>query len=202
MQTSNAAYETPFLFKEVIPFSACDRCFDTGLWRKPSGEIDICPNIMMNNHNDEPNPSAFVLRRAVERLKGMNVFINSYPFELARILTHYSSENPCRREDLCDFFFATTNFTNAEQNRKIAKMVEELRKIWLLPVGSRKEEPSGYWIITELADYKLWVERAKAAPITQLSTIHKNARHNFPHFAEQMEIEFWSDISRCDEEAD
>ncbi len=65
-------------------------------------------------------------------------------------------------------------------------------------VGSRKQEPSGYWIITDLEDFKEWFDRVKAAPITQLTTIHRVAKANFPVFAEQIEMDFWTDEEAAD----
>jgi benzoyl-CoA reductase/2-hydroxyglutaryl-CoA dehydratase subunit BcrC/BadD/HgdB len=134
------------------------------------------------------------LLKAANRMFANKKFIHAHEFEAARVLTHFSSEIPCNRIQLFDLLFADTNLDFKGKLRKLHTIIENLRKVWLLPVGSRKNEPSGYWLITEFADFKDWVERAKSAPITQLSTIHKNARFNFPEFAEQLEFEFWNDM--------
>lgn len=186
--------EQPFLFEPVVPCYVCQRCFDTGVWRTPKGEVAVCPRVQMRQPHAEPNNASLILRRATNRLFQNQLWVNPMAFDLARILTHYNASQPCRRESLGEFFFADTNLTANIKLRKFHLLVEELRKIWLLPVGSRKEEPSGYWIITNLADFKEWINRVKSAPITQLATIHRVARHNFPVFAEQLEMEFWNDL--------
>ena len=69
-------------------------------------------------------------------------------------------------------------------------MIEDLRSEWLLPVGARKDDPSGYWIITDAADFAEWFTRSKSSPLTQLTTIHRVARRHFPTFAGQIELDF------------
>ncbi len=187
-------FEPPFLFASVVPATKCQRCFDTGIWLTPTNRVEVCPRVQMREPHSEPNNAALILRRATNRLFDKNLWINSQAFDLARVLTGYTSEKPCSRLHLFDLFFADTNFTENNKLRKFHSLVEELRAVWLLPVGSRKAEPSGYWMITDLEDFKAWVERVKAAPITQLSTVHRVAKHNFPVFAEQIELEFWNDM--------
>ena len=186
------------LFSIIAPNAACGRCFDTGIWLTPTNAVAVCPNVVnqtMPEHR-AANPSAFLMAKAARRLHDRSERINPFAFDLARILTHYSSETPCLRLDLLEFFFADTNLSAPLRLRKFHSLIEELRKIWLLPIGSRKDRPSGYWIITELDDFKAWFERVKAAPVTQLTTIHRVAKHNFPIFAEQMEFEFWNDFKQ------
>jgi hypothetical protein len=91
-------------------------------------------------------------------------------------------------------FFGDTWLTKPDQIRKLHSWIEELRKSWLLPIGGRKSGFSGYWIITDLEDFKEWIKAVMSAPITQLGTVHKLAKHNFPVFAEQMELDFWKDM--------
>lgn len=174
----------------------CSRCFDTGIILTSENIVKLCPLEPYHDIND----AAHNVRRAVLRIAEMQFWINPQAFDLARLMTNFSTENPCPRNEIFDTFYGDTLFSYQNQLRKFHSLIEELRTVWLLPIGSRKCEPSGYWIITELDDYKLWFKRATSAPITQLSTIHKNARHNFPHFAEQMELEFWEDFGNGDAE--
>jgi hypothetical protein len=83
--------------------------------------------------------------------------------------------------------------TPANQLRKFHAAIEELRRVWMLPIGSRKDSPAGYWIITDVKDFEEWINRSKSAPITQLTTIYKVAKRNFPIFAEQMELDIFND---------
>ena len=182
------------IYKNLIPDDACDRCLDSGLWLSPKSEVLVCPKVQMQQPHTVANKASLILLKAANRMFEQKKFIHVHEFELARVLTHFTSQMPCERTKLFDLLFADTNLDFKGKLRKLHGLIENLRKIWLLPVGSRKDDPSGYWIITELQDFKDWVERAKSAPITQLTTIHRNARFNFPEFAEQLEFEFWNDM--------
>lgn len=181
------------LFRAVAS-RTCDRCFDTGIWLTPRNEVAVCPRVQMRQPHSEPNAASLILRRSTNLLFEKQIWIHAQAFDLARILTNYTSENPCPRQEIFDTFYCSTTLNYANQLRKFHALVEELQKIWLLPVGARKNEPSGYWVITDLEDFKKWVKHAIAAPITRISTIHRVARHNFPVFAKQIEFEFWNDI--------
>lgn len=172
----------------------CERCFDTGVWLTPLNAVEVCPKIQLGEIHAETNKGADLIKRSTALLKANRTWISPQVFDFARILSNYTSENPCPRQSLDFYFFDGTNLTAENKLRKLHGIVEELRKVWLLPVGSRKFEPSGYWIITELEDFKVWFNSVKAAPITQLTTIHKVAKHNFPVFAEQIELEFRNDF--------
>jgi hypothetical protein len=173
----------------------CHVCKDVGLWELPNGLIGKCPNIVQHPHgftHNAPGPAATSIRRAVFSLQAREQPVNSHLFSLAVGLRSFTSKQPCQREYLLETYF---RYASAEGRlRHFHKAIEDLRKTWFLPIGSRKDPPSGYWIITELDDFADWVERSKAAPITQLTTIHRVARANFPVFAEQLEFEFWKDL--------
>jgi hypothetical protein len=169
-------------------YAQCVCCRDLGIWLGPSGRPLICPQMQTGAVHNLPGPAASIVQRSIRRLGSRNV--NAHLFDLARHLTRATSEAPCERDEMLRKYFSYT----VSPLRKFHQTIEDLRSSWLLPVGSRKDAPAGYWIITDLADFKDWYERAKAAPITQLATIHRVARANFPVFAEQMEFEFWTDL--------
>lgn len=177
--------------KLTLPQDACLRCSGTTFWLTSGNTIARCPQIQMNLPHAGPSDAAQVVEYAARRLKRQGVVLMRDDFDLAQILTHYTTENPCSRQALMRRFFLGTNLPAANQTRKLQAMIERLRTVWLLPVGSRKADPCGYWIITDLDDYKDWFSRTTAAPITQLTTIHRNAKHNFPVFAEQIELDFF-----------
>lgn len=181
-------------FNLVVPATACSRCFDTGIWLTPLNSISVCPNLLLGNSHAGPHPAANMLRRATSRLSENGFYFHAQSFDVARILTLYSSAFPCSRTLLLETMFGETNMTEGHKLRKFHSIIEELRRVWLLPIGSRKNDPSGYWVITGLEDFKAWYKRTTAAPITQLSTIHKIAKHNFPVYAEQLELEFKTDL--------
>jgi hypothetical protein len=187
--------ETPLFESPSFGRWKCPRCFDIGVWIAPQGDLQQCPVISTGGKHDEPNAAAQLLQRAAATLRERNQVINSQSFNLARVLTYYTSSDPCPREDLINMFFRYLPMSEKFTLRKFHEAIETLRRYWLLPVGSRKVQPCGYWIITDEADFKEWFERTKAAPITQLTTIHKVAKLNFPIFAEQMELDFFNDLS-------
>lgn len=174
-------------FKTVVPFAACPKCFDTNIWLTPENLVRQCP--MIPGGHRAPNSAAQMVKRAARRLNELELWVNQSCFDLARILTHYSTGKPCSRQSLFEHFF-DGNHTESYKLRKFHSWIEELRTVWLLPVGSRKDEPSGYWIISDLEDCKNWLRHANAAPIKQLSTNWKVAKNNFPKLAGQKEFEF------------
>ncbi|MCC7308296.1 MAG: hypothetical protein IT173_12075 [Acidobacteria bacterium] len=168
----------------------CIVCADTHVSISPQGRIERCPLLRVQPHN-QPGPAAHVFGRAALRVAAARGPVNAKAFDLARFLTRFSSAVPCERSELIRVHFDYS----VHKLRNLHSTVEVLRREWLLPVGSRKDVPSGYWIITELDDFSRWVSRARSAPITQLTTIHRVAKANFPLFAEQLELDFWRDLS-------
>lgn len=168
------------------------------MWLEPKGTVSPCPVIARGDHHSEPNAAALLVHRSIEAMKRGEVRIDSRQFELARKLSQYTTDRPCDRRKILDEFFSYLPMTTANQLRKFHAAVEDLRRAWVLPIGSRKDSPSGYWIITDQKDFEDWITRSKSAPITQLSTIYKVAKRNFPIFAEQMELDFFNDIRTDD----
>lgn len=174
----------------------CGRCRDIGVCLTPQNRIEVCPRIQCGDRHTEPNAAAKLIERAGRSLIFRNIPANQHAFNVARALTRYTSEKPCTAQKLIDKYFG---WGGSQQLRHLHHAVEELRSVWLLPVGSRKHQPYGYWIITDEDDYKQWFEATKASPVTQLSMLHRNAKANFPVFAEQIEMEFWRDMGDVSE---
>ena len=176
----------------------CIRCADLGYWIEPTGTVSRCPSAELTSIHNPPSPEQTIVARAIQRLRRGKAAIELQAFEVLRHLVAFNSKRPCLRTDLVDLFFSYGDRAPANQTRKLQSVIEQLRKIWMVPVGSRKDDPSGYWIITEAADFKIWFAHAAAAPITQLTTLHRLAKHNFPLFAEQMELDFFQDVETGD----
>ena len=169
----------------------CDRCGDLGITIWPQGNVDTCPAIKLGHSHDEPNAAARIIERATRSLAYRRIPVNSLSFDVARALSRRTTDDPAPRQTILDKYFG---WASHQRLRKFHYVIEELRSVWLLPVASRKGTPHGYWIATDEADFKEWVERSKSAPLKQLSTIHAVARANFPILAEQLEYEFWKDL--------
>ena len=167
----------------------CFECSDLGFVIQ-QGCKRLCWRRAAEGHA-EPNAAARTLDRAIDHLAVRKIVIDQYSFEIAKILTQYTSDRP--------FDKGTILATHLAQSlRSFHYIIEDLRKIWLMPIGSRKHKPYGYWIITEPKDFAEWVEREKAAPITQLTWLSAVARRNFPVFAEQLELDFWQETHGSD----
>lgn len=142
------------------------------------------------DHNP-PNEAALMLDRALDHLAVRKIVPDHFAFEIAKILTHHTSERPFEKGEIL-----TTHL--AQTLRSFHNLIQELRQVWLLPVGSRKTKPYGYWIITDAAEFGEWLQREKSAPITQLAWISAVARRNFPLFAEQLELDIWQEMHGSD----
>lgn len=184
---------SPTLF-QMTP--RCFACHDLGLEYQDGGVASQCWRIAAGAPHNSQNAAAQMIERALREMRIEKVAIDRHTFEVARSLAEFTSANPAKRDDLIKRHFTFT----ASALRNFHAAIEILRKVWLLPVGSRKgthdESPAGYWIITDAADFAEWFATAKTAPITQLTTIHRLAKRNFPILAEQMDIEFYNDV--CD----
>lgn len=172
----------------------CPRCLDLGLWISPANQVTECPELTVGASHATPNEAGKFIQRAVARMTLHSVPISTHAFEIARILTLFTSKRPCTRKGLLDQFFNYLPMSERNQIRELQKVIETLRRRWLLPIGSRKDSPDGYWIITDVDDFSEWFRRFKASPITQLSTAHRVAKQNFPIYAEQMEIDFFNEV--------
>lgn len=177
--------QMPFTFR-------CERCFDTRLWITFSGRVEACPRNAERWH-PPANAASQMLARAMSSGNGRP---SGMAFDFARMLTHFSSADPCPTQAALGYMFGDTLLTHTVQLRKLAYVVEELRHVWRLPVGSRKDAPAGYWIITDLEDCKRWLRHATAAPKTQLATIWRSAKAAFPVLAGQHEFSFMDALDR------
>lgn len=173
----------------------CTICDDFGMWLTPKGDVLTCPVIARGDEHHDANAAAQLVHKAIQAMKHEAIAVDSRQFGLAKKLSQYTSDSPCDRRQILAEYFSYLPMTEANQLRKFHAEIEQLRRVWLLPIGSRKDAPSGYWIITDQKDFEQWFERSKAAPVTQLTTIYKVAKRNFPIFAEQIEIDFWNDDS-------
>lgn len=170
----------------------CYRCGDSGLWLTPTdGRIGTCPVISLGQPHAELNAAARLIERAGRSLDFRKIKANPVAFDVARALVKFDCRTPCSREYLLDKYFG---WASHNRLRKFHSVIEELRAVWLLPVVSRKGAPSGYWISTDQKDFEAWVERASRAPRTQMTTIFRLAKANWPVYGEQIEMEFWRDM--------
>lgn len=174
---------------EPLPTPRCGRCNDLGIWLTPRGILGECPSLQLRQNDHAPMGVAgeMLLRsgRAMAQREYVITHIND--FRVARALTRQTAATPCSRQQLIDRYF---DWAGSQKLRHLHACIERLRGEWLLPIGSSKKPPYGYWFITDEADFKRWVAAYKSAPIRQLSTAHAVAKAFFPEVAVQLAFEF------------
>lgn len=165
---------------------ACDRCFDLGIYIGPSSNaFEPCPNIVLGREHAEPSPVAQIVQDAVMR---QQIPADSHLFEIVRTLAMYSTEEPCPGDVLIDRHFNHLNGTRESKRRPVSAAIERLRTDWLLPVGSRKDPPYGYWIIVDEPDFEAWFQRKLAQPKKEIRMVYRLAKRYFPVYAGQLEL--------------
>jgi len=165
---------------------ACDRCFDLGIYIGPSSNaFEPCPNIVLGREHAEPSPVAQIVQDAVMRQK---IPADSHLFEIVRTLAMYTTDDPCPGNVLIDRHFAFSNGSSETKRRQVSAAIERLRVDWVLPVGSRKDQPSGYWIMTDQVDFEIVLDEWLAQPKKTIGMAYRLAKRYFPVFAGQLEL--------------
>jgi hypothetical protein len=172
------------------PFLRCFACGDLGVELDASGVPRTCWRMRAGAPHNELSPAARTVDRALTVLRIEKRTVDPHLLDVVRLLAQHSSLDPCRRDAIIERHFSFS----PSALRVFHTAVEHLRRVWLLPVASRKEPPAGYWISVDPDDFAAYIARAKASPLTQLTTVYRLARRNFPLLAEQFEFEFWNDI--------
>ncbi len=167
----------------------CQTCNDLGLWLTPQKIIAVCPNLQLKYNDHSPlSTAAEMLRRAGEQMARRGYLIEHInDFRVARMLVRFSTKKPCGRQALIDSCF---QWGGSQKLRHLHACIERLRGDWLLPIGSRKGVPHGYWFITDDKDFERWFASYTSAPKRQLSTAHAVAKAFFPAVARQIAFEF------------
>jgi hypothetical protein len=169
----------------------CEYCWGTDLWL-PNGKIELCPELS-NPKKSHPISSieANIVAREATRVQNIYKSIDENLFDIARYLTRFSEKTPCKRKYLDRLLYGRVNW---ETTRLVTKFIERLRVVWMLPVGSRRSKPSGFWIITDAREYARWFDHALAASRTQFRNFYWNAKHNYPLFAAQLSLNFFENL--------
>jgi hypothetical protein len=126
-----------------LPNGTCKRCLDSGVWLTPLRKVDYCPNIQIGKtHNKSSEISLLFIVQAF-KLSAEQTAITPQVFELGRILTQFSFENPCRPSKLFKFFFDDTQLTEFEKIKKLCAWMVELQKVFGLEITNNAH---GYWL--------------------------------------------------------
>lgn len=163
---------------KAITWFHCDDCYDSNLlWGR--GGIEACQKCQ--ERKDLPE-SAERLQRAVYDRVATAKFINKQQFDLARVLVKATAKYPLGLNALIRHFSLT--------DRTVKAYIESLRSEWLLPIGSSKFPPTGYYWIASANEFKGWLEAYLSQPKEEFRTAHRMLRANFPELAGQINFDF------------
>lgn len=193
MQPDRESNTLPFVFKPT----ECGWCFRIGYRIAPQGGVERCPTLVMGEPHVDITPEGEAISRAIRRVNEIKLPPDPLHFDIARTIAKIgSTKSPCKSGDLIERHFS---YVIGPENRRrlVTRNVQFLRDIWRLPLCSRKDAPAGYWISVDAEDFGQWVKTAANEPITRHATIRRVARANWPQFAEQMELDFVSELKEA-----
>lgn len=171
-------YDQPPPLKQILWYQ-CNDCFDSALtWHKTNGPT-ICPQC--TDRRDLPDAAARLSRAIFERM-GANKTINKQHFDLARALVKSTAQIPVPLNVLIRHFELS--------DRTVKHYIEALRSDWLLPIGSSKFPPSGYYWISTPEEFKGWLEAFLSQPKEEFRTAHRMLGANFPELSGQISFEY------------
>lgn len=164
-------------------YPSCEVCLETnmilsaGLPRQCAGHIPFATT-----------PAAAMFRSTVERLVAQKRHIDSILFNLARFLTVFDTRHPCPRS-IIELRFCPRDVPSFNE-RRVKKWIEQLRRDWLLPIGSHKSLGGGYYFITDPQDFIRWQRENLSSALTQIQTNYRVYKHNFREMAGQAPLGF------------
>ena len=145
------------------PVPRCFECGDLG-FRLADGMPHQCWRVRQMPAQ-RPEPGGTYASSSGRSAVQIGVPIDAQHFEIAKLLTRFSSERPFDKAKTLELHYPMPL-------RGFMGIVEDLRKVWLLPIGARKQPPSGYWIIT---DEDAFVNISNGEDGT-----HHSAKHDLP----------------------
>ena len=115
---------------------------------------------------------------------GRKQHVDGQTLNIGRLLVHSTFEQPISRE--------TFEMLMGLNDRKVKSVVEELRKEWVFPIGSNRNQPAGYYFIATEEDFLNWSRPYRSQAITSLGTVYRLQRKHFPRLCGQGEFDFLS----------
>lgn len=174
----------------IIKSSLCDVCLDSGL-TITSSKPRRCPLCF---HEDKRfSAPAVRLALCIWEREDKQQSIDELLFATARFLTRATSEYPITLVTLAEYFRCS--------ERKVKDMIRTLRREWLLPIGSSRQPPYGYFWIQSAADFLSWSRPYRSQAIDELVTLWHLEKRNFPELAGQTSLDFQQTINSELEEA-
>lgn len=173
---------------DARPF--CPLCWDTSVVLTAEGKFERCERCVRASVDFSPEATtlAACLWRRVEKKQ----YVDHKIFAFARALVHATRETTVSRSTLMSLLSAS--------ERDVKNYARTLRSEWVLPVGSSRQKPSGYFWIRTAEEFFEWSRAFRNQALDQLVTEHR-LRQLFPALAGQSSFDFVSDLQRQIEEA-
>lgn len=170
--------------------SACRKCLDTGVALDRAGHPIRC----------DAHANAFEFSEAAVRLSvrlwlmvSQQKAVDARTVRIARLLAHATFDRPLQGKLLRSHFDMT--------ERDLKGVIETLRAEWVLPIGSRRVPPYGYYWIDSPEEFKDWLRTMRSQAMRELSTAYRLYRDVYPELAGQESLDFAADFSRDLQEA-
>lgn len=162
---------------DLLAATRCRECWDTALRITGRGVVR-CKYCEADD--DALSTPAVRLAVAVWELQDAGQRVDAVLFHLARLLALTTSERPLTIEALASHFRLS--------DRQVKSLTRTLRREWLLPIGSSRQQPAGlYWILSP-KDFFDWSRAYRSQAIDELATYYRLQRRNFPELAGQTSL--------------
>lgn len=179
----------PVSIRPMLLGAKCFECLDTNLEITLYG-VQACQACV--GARESRSHAATMLARIAFRRVEKGQPLDPMLIQIARILTFFTSEQPLPG--------AMIETHLRLDYRTAKKMIETLRREYLLPIGSRKGDPNGYWIMTTAAEFIEWDRQFRSQAISLFATSYRLMRANFPHLAGQTSLDFTETVKQQIEE--
>lgn len=168
--------------------ASCERCLDTSVTFDSRG-----PTLCVHDDDRQLSPAARRFSERVWLLMEKQKELDRIVVNVGRLLTHGDASTPVSGLMLREWM--------GLNERQVKASVETLRADWLLPVISRRAQPSGYWLAGSAEEYLSWWRTHRAQAITELTTGYHNLRANYPELAGQGSLDFVNGVTQELQEA-
>lgn len=181
--------DTPNLIEQIVSAN-CGECLGTGIavTSKGPGRCTLC-------HADEVQFSEAAARLAVRLwvLQDKEQTVDPQTLKLARLLTHATFETPLQGRLLREHFNLS--------ERDLKSHVESLRAEWVLPIGSHRQPPYGYYWMRSPEEFQHWLRTMRAQAMRELVVAYRLFNEVYPELAGQESFDFANDFSSDLQEA-
>lgn len=158
----------------------CPTCYDSQL----AADAYNCPDCLFQPQEFEQ--AARQLARAVFNRESAGLSLEK-DFELARALVRATVARPVRNAILAVLL--------GVNEREVKRIIQTLRTDWLLPIGSLREPPYGYYWMATPEDCLAWFNVMKSQALSELGTAYRLIKRHYPQLAGQLAINFAEEVS-------